>query len=89
LLHRYGGNLEYILNLEIDEAIELIIEASNNTYDEQLYSRWLMDYLMMDNSNFVSFENYKKLLFNSKSVSKKNSLEIAEKIKAKDQGKGV
>lgn len=89
MLHRYGGNLEYILNLEIDEAIELIIEASNNTYDEQLYSRWLMDYLMMDNSNFVSFENYKKLLFNSKSVSKKNSLEIAEKIKAKDQGKGV
>lgn len=86
LLHRYT-NIEYILNLDLEEGIEFINKAYEKQLDEQIWQRWLVEYRNMDENNFISFENYKALL--TKKVDKtiktteilKQSEEIIKKAK--------
>ena len=91
LLHRYN-NIDYILNMNIDEGIEFITIAYQKEAEEYLHKQWLVNYANMDADNFTSFEDYKKKAFGIKKTnidnSKLNAKDIiseAEKIRKADQ----
>lgn len=91
LLHRYN-NIDYILNMNVDDGIEFIIVAYKKEAEEFLYKQWLVNYANMDKSNFTSFEDYKKKAFKIKKTNTDNNklnveeiIKEAERIKEIDQ----
>ncbi len=58
LLKRYS-NIDYILNLQFEEGYELISKAYEKDAEEKLWQQWLVDYRLMDQETFISFEEYK------------------------------
>ena len=65
LLRRYS-NIEYILNLEFNEAYKLIEFIYEKEIEEKTWERWLVDYRLMGKDNFISFEEYKNKLISKK-----------------------
>jgi hypothetical protein len=57
LLHRYG-NLEYILQLDIETALRVIEKAREKEKENRYFLQWVVQLPMMDNDNFVSFDAY-------------------------------
>jgi len=57
LLHRYP-NIEYVMKLEFEYAIEFINQAYDKALEERLFQQWLVEIPHMKKS--VSFEDYKR-----------------------------
>lgn len=84
LLKRYS-NIDYILNLQFEEGYELISKAYEKDAEEKLWQQWLVDYRLMDQETFISFEEYK-----SKSRGSSNSIdEKLTKEQIEDKVKGI
>lgn len=79
------------MTLDIDEVMEMYLKAKREKAEEMLWQRWLVDFSRMNHENFISFENYKKEVFKSKteSLDKAKILEDAEDIKRMDQKGGI
>ena len=57
LLHRYG-NLEYIMQSNIDTAIRIINKAREKEKENRYFLQWVVQLPHMSKENFVSFEEY-------------------------------
>ena len=57
LLHRYG-NLEYIMQTDIDTAERIIAKAREKEKEKQYFLQWVVQLPHMTKENFVSFESY-------------------------------
>lgn len=57
LLHRYG-NLEYIMQLDIETAMKVIEKAREKEKENRYFLQWVVQLPNMDKENFVSFESY-------------------------------
>ncbi|MVX62237.1 hypothetical protein GKZ28_00795 [Clostridium chromiireducens] len=82
LLRRYSS-LDYILNLSYKDGLEFIFKAYEKELEDRLWDRWLVDYRWMNESNFVSFEDYKNKTSSSsnKNVENISKEAIEEKVK--------
>lgn len=59
LLHRYN-NIEFILQLDVDIALELIRKAREKDRDERIFQQWVAQLPMMAfTGTVVSFADYK------------------------------
>lgn len=58
LLHRYN-NIDYIMSLDVELALELIHKAKEKTRDERFFLQWLVQLPNMTQKNYVSFSAYK------------------------------
>ncbi|OMH20081.1 hypothetical protein AC231_04655 [Clostridium pasteurianum] len=101
LLTRYK-NIDYVMDMDLEEGIEIINTAYKKKAEEMLWQRWLVDYSNMDKEHFIPFTDYKNKVFkdvniteNNNKVSKesieetaKKAIEEAERIKKADQKGG-
>lgn len=81
MLRRYS-NVDYMLNLNYKDGLEFIFKAYEKELEDRLWDRWLVDYRWMNESNFVSFEDYKNK--NSSSLNKVENISkeaIEEKVR--------
>lgn len=90
LLFRYS-NINYILNLEINEGIELINKAIEKRQEEKYFTMWSTQLPFMNEENYISFEDYCDKLTGKNIVtkSKEEILKEAEEIEKKSKRKGV
>lgn len=58
LLHRYH-NIEYILQLDVQTGLSLILKAMEKSRDERIFQQWVAQLPWMDRDNFVSFADYR------------------------------
>lgn len=82
MLRRYS-NVDYIFNLSYKDGLEFIFKAYEKELEDRLWDRWLVDYRWMNESNFVSFEDYKNKTSSSlnKNVENISKEAIEEKVK--------
>ena len=57
LLHRYG-NLEYIMQAEIETALRIIEKAREKEKENRLFLQWVVQLPNMTKENYISFEAY-------------------------------
>lgn len=57
LLHRYG-NLEYIMQSDINTAMRIIDKAKEKDKEKRLFLQWVVQLPYMQKESFVSFESY-------------------------------
>lgn len=57
LLHRYG-NLEYIMQLDIDTALNVIEKAREKEKENRYFLQWVIQLPNMTKENYMSFESY-------------------------------
>ena len=57
LLHRYG-NLEYIMQSDIEHALRIIEKATEKEKENRYFLQWVVQLPNMTKENFVSFEQY-------------------------------
>ena len=57
LLHRYG-NLEYIMQTDIETAQRIIKKAREKEKENRFFLQWVVQLPNMDKEHFVSFESY-------------------------------
>ena len=57
LLHRYG-NLEYIMQSDIETAERIIAKAREKEKENRYFLQWVVQLPNMSKENFVSFEDY-------------------------------
>lgn len=57
LLHRYG-NLEYIMQSDIETAMRIIAKAKEKEQENRFFLQWVVQLPHMSKDNFVSFESY-------------------------------
>lgn len=57
LLHRYG-NLEYIMNAEIETAEKIINKAREKEKENRLFLQWVVQLPSMTKENYLSFDSY-------------------------------
>ena len=57
LLHRYG-NLEYIMQSDIETAERIIAKAREKENENRYFLQWVVQLPNMSKENFVSFEEY-------------------------------
>lgn len=57
LLHRYG-NLEYIMQSDIETALRIIDKAKEKEKENRYFLQWVVQLPNMGKENFVSFEEY-------------------------------
>lgn len=84
LLKRYS-NIDYILNLQFEEGYELISKAYEKDAEEKLWQQWLVDYRLMDQETFISFEEYKS----KRRGSSNSTYEKLTKEQIEDKVKGI
>jgi len=68
----------------------LLIDAHKKDLEDKLWQQWLVEFGRMDNSNFISFEEYKSKVFkvvNTTKLDKEQILKDAELIKMAHQRK--
>lgn len=87
-MHRYGGNIDYVLNLDAIDGINLINEAFKQSKKDKLYQQWLFEHCLLllgENSKYVSFGEFcgekPTNNFEQPHHSKEEILAMAEKIK--------
>ena len=61
LLHRYG-NLEYIMQSDIETAERIIAKAREKEKENRYFLQWLVQLPNMSKENFVSFDEYVDLV---------------------------
>ena len=57
LLHRYG-NLEYIMQTDIDTAERIIAKAREKEKENRYFLQWVVQLPNMTDENYLSFESY-------------------------------
>lgn len=57
LLHRYG-NLEYIMQLDIEAAERVIAKAREKEKENRYFLQWVVQLPNMTKENYISFESY-------------------------------
>ena len=57
LLHRYG-NLEYIMQLDIESALRVIEKAREKEKENRFFLQWVVQLPKMTQESYVSFESY-------------------------------
>lgn len=57
LLHRYG-NLEYIMQLDIDTAEKVIAKAREKEKENRYFLQWVVQLPNMTQENYLSFDAY-------------------------------
>ena len=57
LLHRYG-NIEYIIQSDIETAIRIINKAREKEKENRFFLQWVVQLPNMSKENFVSFDEY-------------------------------
>lgn len=57
LLHRYG-NLEYIMQSDIQTAMRIIEKAREKERENRLFLQWVVQLPYMQKESFVSFDSY-------------------------------
>ena len=57
LLHRYG-NLEYIMQSDIETAERIIAKAREKEKENRLFLQWVVQIPNMNKETFVSFDDY-------------------------------
>ena len=57
LLHRYG-NLEYIMQSDIETAMRIIAKAKDKEQENRFFLQWVVQLPHMTKENFVSFDSY-------------------------------
>lgn len=57
LLHRYG-NLEYIMQLDIEASARIIRKAKEKEKENRYFLQWAIQLPRMTKENYVSFESY-------------------------------
>lgn len=57
LLHRYG-NLEYIMQTDIETAQCIIAKAREKEQEQRYFLQWVVQLPNMTKENFVSFDSY-------------------------------
>lgn len=76
LLSRYA-NIDYVMNLEIDDFVGIIKCAMEKESDERLYQMWLAIYPNMDKDTFISFNEFK-----DKALGKKTKEEQMDELRS-------
>jgi hypothetical protein len=62
LLHRYSGNLLYIMDMNWQDGFNVIAKAHRKETEEKAWQMWLMKYINMTKDSFIPFsEFYKKI----------------------------
>lgn len=57
LLHRYG-NLEYIMQMDIETAERIIAKAREKEQENRFFLQWVVQLPNMTKENYVSFDSY-------------------------------
>ena len=57
LLHRYG-NLEYIMQLDIETAMSVIDKAREKEQENRFFLQWVVQLPKMTQETYISFESY-------------------------------
>ena len=57
LLHRYG-NLEYIMQLDIEPAMRIIAKAREKENENRFFLQWVVQLPHMTKESYVSFDSY-------------------------------
>ena len=57
LLHRYG-NLEYIMQSDIQTAMRIIEKAREKEKEDRYFLQWAIQLPNMTKENYISFESY-------------------------------
>ena len=57
LLHRYG-NLEYIMQLDINTAIRIIDKAREKEQENRYFLQWVVQLPHMTKESYLSFDDY-------------------------------
>ena len=57
LLHRYG-NLDYIMQSDIESAMRLIKKAKEKENENRYFLQWIVQLPHMTKENYVSFDSY-------------------------------
>jgi len=57
LLHRYS-DMDYILSLEFNDFLQLVIKAFKEREKERFWQTWLTLYPNMDQKNFIPFSQF-------------------------------
>ena len=57
LLHRYG-NLEYIMQLDIESAMRIIAKAREKEQENRFFLQWVVQLPHMTKETYVSFDSY-------------------------------
>ena len=62
MLHRYGGNISYVLRLPLHKSAKLITKAIKNKQRDEEYIWWLARLPIYTADNFESFEEFRDKL---------------------------
>lgn len=57
LLHRYG-NLEYIMQTDIETALRIIEKAREKEKENRYFLQWVVQLPNMTDENYISFDGY-------------------------------
>ena len=57
LLHRYG-NLDYIMQSDIESAMRIIDKAKEKEKENKYFLQWVVQLPHMTKENYVSFDSY-------------------------------
>lgn len=57
LLHRYG-NIEYIMQSDIETAMRIIEKAKEKEKENKYFLQWVVQLPNMTQENFISFDSY-------------------------------
>ena len=57
LLHRYG-NLEYIMQTDIETAEKIIAKAKDKEKENRFFLQWVVQLPNMTKETYISFESY-------------------------------
>lgn len=59
MLHRYGGNISYVLRLPLVKSAKLIAKAIENNQREKDYNWWLARLPIYTAESFETFEEFR------------------------------
>lgn len=71
-------NIEYIMKMEVEDGLNIIIRAFKNDTKDKLYKMYVIHSAFMDKSNYISFEQY----YNNcvRPAKKENKEEVYNKV---------
>jgi hypothetical protein len=90
-MNRYSGNIDFVMQMEYQEGIEMINQAFIKVDEQKHWELWLAMYPNMTEKTYVPFDKFYKidgLKKSTKEVKKKTPQEIiamAEKIKQAEE----
>lgn len=79
-MKRYN-NIEYIMNMDIEDGLNIIIKAFKNDTKDKLYELYLTKYPNMDRDNYISFEEFYKKCTVTQVNTNKSKEEIYDNVK--------